>query len=506
MDNKRIHEGDDNIKQTDDKNVFKNNRKGKKGTAKKKGEEMKEINLVKELSEVVDHFFPEFNKWLLEIKDHRNPCLITYKNNTLIWTGLVMYLTHQESRRQINLEMRRGNCAKGITELSRQKKLDTVPHGDTLEYYINKADVEDFEKLDQQMIQRIVRMRALEGARLQGHYLVAIDGVHVITFDYEHCKNCVKKKNKNGKMQWQHYKVQASLISPDGLCLPMSSEWIENEEFYDKQDCETKATKRLVKKLRRMYPQLKLCILLDSLYSNEPMLKAIEEARMEWIVVFKEGTMPEVYEWLKRTIAENDFENRLEDVIEKEIQSRQKRTHQQRAEREIVMGGTRQQKTERVYTWANEVSHWNNERKYNLLTCEEKVDGELKCGYTWLVSSGIKVNERTVKKVAQSGRCRWVIENQGNNVQKNGGYKLEHLYSRDEVSMKIWIVLLDVAHIISQLLERGVSILKQIYGSSKNIAKRLYEHLRYYEFERTERKRRQIRLFRNEINYGWDTS
>lgn len=497
---KRIHEGDDIFKSTNDQDVCEDS-----GARKK---EFKEdgMNLAETLLETVDHFFPKFNEGMSMIKDHRHPLLITYIQKTLIWTGLMMYVTQRGSRRQIGLELRGGKCLEGIKELSGQKNLEQVPHGDTLEYYIQKANVEDFEELNKNMIQRLIRMRVLEASRLQGHYLVPIDGVHICTFDYPHCPNCIKRKHKSGKMQWQHYKVQASLVTPSGLYLPMASVWMENEEFYDKQNCESKTTKQLLKKLRAMYPQLKMCILLDSLYANEPMFKAIEAAKMEWIVVFKEGTMPEVYEWIRKMMTKHGGGNQWETINHKEIQSRERRTHQQRVEREIVKGGTRQEKVERKYTWANAVGHWQNERKYNLLSCQEMVDEKKTCQYTWLVSEGIKVNEQTVKQVSRSGRCRWKIENEGYNVQKNGGYNLEHLYSRDEVSMKIWIQLLDIAHILSQLLEKGSLIQKEIYGSSQNMAKRMYEHLCYFVFKKPKQwPRRQIRLFQRCVNYGWDT-
>jgi len=464
------------------------------------------MNLAKSLSQVSDHFFPEFNEWMSLIKDHRHPLLITYLQKTLIWTGLMMYLTRRGSRRQIGIELRAGKCFEGLKQLSGQKNLRVVPHGDTLEYYFQKGEIGDFEELNRSMIQRLIRMRILEGSRLQGRYLVAIDGVHICTFDYDHCPNCIKRKHKSGKVQWQHYKVQASLVTPSGLYLPMTSVWIENEEFYDKQNCESKTTKRLLKKLRRLYPQLKISVVLDSLYANEPMFEAIEEVNMEWIVVFKEGTMPEVYEWIGKMMTKHGQGNRMDTMHSKEIKSRTHRSHQQRCEREVLAGGTRLEKVERKYTWANEIGHWQNERKYNLLSCQESVDEKVRCKYTWLVSGGIKINEQTVKQVSQSGRCRWVIENEGNNVQKNGGYNLEHLYSRDEVSMKIWIQLLDVAHILSQLLERGSLIQKDIYGSSQNMAKRMYEHFCYFVFKKPPQwPRRQIRLFQHCVNFGWDT-
>ncbi len=223
-------------------------------------------------------------------------------------------------------------------------------------------------------------MRALEGARVQGYYVVAIDGVHICRFDYEHCPNCIKRKDSKGRMQWQHYKVQASIITPNGLYLPMASEWIESEEFYDKQDCESKAAKRLLKKLRVMYP----------------LFEAIEESNMEWIVVFKKGVMPEVYRWIRKVIKRWGHQKQINTINNKEIKARDHRDHQQRVEREILLGGTRQQTIKRSYAWANAISHWQNKRKYNLLSCKETVDDNVTCKYTWLVSAGIKLNEKTV--------------------------------------------------------------------------------------------------------------
>ena len=498
---KREDEGNDGDKPADDTDVREDSRTGKT-ESKKEGE-----NLVEKIGRVVDHFLPKLNEWLSGIKDKRNPLLITYSQRTIIWTGIMMYVTRLGSRRQIGLELRREKCFEGIGELSGQKGIEQVPHGDTVEYCIQQTEIKEFEDVNKKMIQRLIRMRVLEGSRLQGHYLLVIDGVHISTFDYAHCPKCVKREHKSGKVQWQHYKVQGSIVTPSGLYLPVSCEWIENEEFYDKQDCENKAAKRLIKKIREAYPQLKICALLDSLYASEPMFEVLEEAGMEWIVLFQEGAMPEVWEWIRKMMTKRAEGNELVDRKEVEIKSRERRDHQERIEREVQTGGVRREKKERKYTWINEVEHWENKRKYNLLTCKESIDGKMKCEYTWLVSSGIKLDEKTVRQVAQAGRCRWKIENEGNNVQKNGGYNLEHLYSRDEHSMKIWCILLDIAHIISQLLEHGSLIVKEMYGSSQNLAKRIYEHLCHRVFKKPPRwPRCQIRLFQKHVNFGWDTS
>ena len=81
----------------------------------------------------------------------------------------------------------------------------------------------------------------------------------------------------------------------------------------------------------------------------------------------------------------------------------------------------------------------------------------------------------------------------------SGIVNLEHQYSRDENSMKIWTLLLYLAHIICQLIEKGSLIgnkIKEKYGTVKNLYLSMFEELNYLTFEMPkERPRIQIRLF-----------
>jgi hypothetical protein len=63
-------------------------------------------------------------------------------------------------------------------------------------------------------------------------------------------------------------------------------------------------------------------------------------------------------------------------------------------------------------------------------------------------------------------------------VQKNGGYALEHRYTENPTASKIFYLLLQIAHLLAQLIERG-SLFRRAFpngvGSAKNIAFRLLE-------------------------------
>ena len=73
---------------------------------------------------------------------------------------------------------------------------------------------------------------------------------------------------------------------------------------------------------------------------------------------------------------------------------------------------------------------------------------------------------------------RWKIENEGFNVQKTGGYELEHAYTNHPNSAKVFYLLLQIAHLLAQLLYKANLLQRDFpngFGSAKNLAFRLLE-------------------------------
>lgn len=489
-------EGNDGYKPADDQDICEDDR----GAQEEDGQA--EESLVKVLSTTVGHYFPWFNQWLEGLTDIRNQDLITYQRQTVVWAGLLALLTKRQARMNISHQMRQEGFCENLKELSGQEDIKNVPHGDTVEYLLTRLKKEELEGVQVKMMGKLLRKRALERYRLMGkYYTVAIDGVHIHSFDYKHCEHCLVKDDKlTGQKVWMHMKLQASLVTPTGLCLPMAVEWIENEANYNKQDCEIRAFYRLVKRLRVLYSKLPICVLWDALYAGQPTFDALKEQRMEWIVVFKEGSMLTLYPWVMSVKKHCAKDNVIVDVENQEIEERQRRDHGQRLGRGRPKHKKRMRVIETSYTWIRGVEPSKDRSLFNVMTCKELVDGVKVCDYAWLVSDGLNLNEDNVRVLAKRGRCRWKIENEGINIQKNGGYRLEHLYSRDEVSMKIWCALIDIAHLINQLIEHGSLIAIKTYGSVRNMAQRMFEHLRYYVFRKPPNPARiQIRLC-------WNTS
>ena len=96
--------------------------------------------------------------------------------------------------------------------------------------------------------------------------------------------------------------------------------------------------------------------------------------------------------------------------------------------------------------------------------------------FVWLASW--RLNAANVQELAnQGGRRRWTIENQGFNVQKNNGYHLKHAFSEDNTAMKNFYLLMQIAHLFNQLMEKGSLLgdrLKVSMGSLKVFSDKLW--------------------------------
>ena len=71
------------------------------------------------------------------------------------------------------------------------------------------------------------------------------------------------------------------------------------------------------------------------------------------------------------------------------------------------------------------------------------------------------------------GRKRWKIENEGFNIQKNGTFDIGHLYSKDTTAIKVHYLMVQIAHIIRQLLENGIKEIKELKLKLKEISQQI---------------------------------
>jgi hypothetical protein len=129
----------------------------------------------------------------------------------------------------------------------------------------------------------------------------------------------------------------------------------------------------------------------------------------------------------------------------------------------------------RRYQWVNQLSHQN--QSCNALFHQETFQDQT---IHFAHLTNWHLDAKTIESFAQAARQRWKIENQGFNVLKNGGFHLEHAYSRNIQAAKNYFYLMLLAFTLQQLMVKGslISSFHQQIKTCKNFAIRLAQDLK----------------------------
>jgi hypothetical protein len=368
--------------------------------------------------------------------------------------GLLVFLLKLGARRQVRFELDSREALENLNRLCGRSHA-TLAHSDTLEHFLGHVPPAAYHRLRRQMIHRLLRMKVLDDARLFGHALIVIDGTGQLTFHQRHCPHCLEQ-TVGGQTRYYHPVLEAKLVTPSGLALSVGSEFIENTDPQaTKQDCELKAFGRLAERLAQDFPQLRVCLGLDGLYAKGTVLDICEQHDWKYLISFKEGSLPAVWQEYQ-TLRELCPQNRL--VRQRPGEPRQ------------------------TFAWVEHLEYQDDQHRphrFQAFECREQV-GDTSRFFAWLTNFPLRADNVAIL-ANRGGRLRWKIENEGFNLQKNGGFALEHAYSTRPGPMKNWYLLLQIAHLILQLLERG-NLLGQapirLFGSLRGLARRLAESLR----------------------------
>ncbi len=115
-----------------------------------------------------------------------------------------------------------------------------------------------------------------------------------------------------------------------------------------------------------------------------------------------------------------------------------------------------------------------------------------------------RINKEIQEEIVTTGRERWKIENKGFNEQKNHGYFIQHVFSRNYNAMKNHYLLAQIAHTIRQLMENGLEIYKGHKKKLKDISSKLFELFRTRILTKEEikeaMKKCQIRFYREDTS------
>ena len=201
------------------------------------------------------------------------------------------------------------------------------------------------------------------------------------------------------------------------MVLPLRPEFVEPQQGYDKQDCESRAARRWLELNASRYSKLDPVYLGDDIYSKQPVCEDVLAVGAHFLFVCKPDSHKTIGEYLTGV----------------EVPSRS---------RKIKRG-----KKVFIYTWrwmpGLPIRDGKDALDVNWLEITIR-DSSGKTTYRNSFITDLPVGPDSVEDLAAAGRARWKIENETFNTLKTKGYNLEHNFGHGKNNLSAVLATLNL--------------------------------------------------------------
>lgn len=351
--------------------------------------------------------------------------MCTYTGRQLWWSVILTFLLRHGSRNAFDADRNRGQFPENLLTLCEQpweeERLGprrTVTCSQNACKHAARVPVAQVAQIPLDMVRSLMRMRLLDEGRLFGQWwLVAVDGT------------LQDRGRETPKHEARYrYVVEATLVGPYDTMFPLMTEFRDvYDPVRDKEDCESNAFLRLAERLHKAFPRLPICLLLDGLYPMQSVFDRLASYQWRFIATLREGRQP----------------NAWDEAVQTMLLSPDYVAHLRR-------------KGENG--WVEQTLRWTRQIPFGAYAFDVAFCGEIgpSAATLWVWVTNFKLEpERVAAIVNQGGRARNHIETVFN-VQKKGGFGLEHAFCANDGASQNYHIMMQVAYILGQLLLNGL--------------------------------------------------
>ena len=406
--------------------------------------------------------FPWLNRRLAALSDPRVQEMCVYSGAHLWWTGELCFLTRSGSRNAFDQTRNSGAAPHNMGAVCGQTADDPRFEGDpritcsdNVAHHLRRVDAAEAQDIPAEMCQDLLVRRFFDGSRIFGCW-------HVVVFDgtvQELCRTGFAEGGKSGGSGGAPYRyvLQCGLLGPGNTFFPLMHEHVDmhNPET-EKEDCELKAFHRLAKRLKKMFPRLRFCIVGDALFCATAVADLCEQYHWKYVLTLKEGRQSGLWDELLNLLPLSK-ENRLR-----------------------VWTGQDNQQGLRDFRWVENLQMGDH-------LCTAVLSGEFADNQSTLYAYATNFlisRDRVLEIISNTGRERHRIEDHFN-AEKNNGIGLEHVFCADANASKNFFTLMQMSAIHWTLIAHGY--LRRLYewadrATDRALAEAIAEGMRALPF------------------------
>jgi hypothetical protein len=240
---------------------------------------------------------------------------------------------------------------------------------------------------------------------LDNQVLIALDGTEYYSSPKINCPYCNYREHRNGKKTYYHQVITPVLGSPvkkqvilkdTASHINLAPEFIKKQDGKTKQDYENAAVKRWLSSNPVEREKTQITLLGDDLYSRQPICELAIKQGYNFIFVAKPSSHKTLYEWL-------EFLDKNREVVRGEQKKYEK-------------GKSRIYR----YKYLNNVPLRESEPSLMVNWYEVEIfdPAKNKVIYQNSFITNHELNNEKIFKMIISGRTRWKVENESNNILK----------------------------------------------------------------------------------------
>lgn len=310
-------------------------------------------------------------------------------------------------------------------------------------------------------------MRAVNDTRL-----IALDATWYFSSQSKniHCPNCSCIRHTEGTTTHFHSAITPVIVSPGhSQVVPLRPEFIVPQDGQAKQDCEINAAKRWLAAHATRYSSGNDTLLGDDLYAHQPFCRQVLLHNFHFLFTCKPASHPSLCQWVEALEAGRDLH-----VLKLRTKGKSNRwEHHQ-------------------YRWANGVPLTDSDDALKVNWCEVTItnpDGAVLYRNAFITDWNITAGN--VAGLVTSGRARWKIENESNNVLKNRGYHLEHNFGHGKQHLASLLMTMNLLafglHTLLDLTDESYRLIRSTVGARRKFFQHLEALTTYLYFETWER-------------------
>lgn len=411
------------------------------------------VNPLEELLIIIKQYFPKLTDWIDNLTDTRNQSYIKYDFKICLLTQILAFCSSYQSMNKIGRDFNSDIVIENINNILKTNYIE-LPHKDTLINVISEIKFKELEKIQTNIIRTLIRSKMLDKYRFNGLFHVVIDGTGLystrVNLGEQAITKVYNKGEENEYILYSYYALEAKLVCGN-ITFSLATEFVENETYtdedgneirrFDKQDCELKASYRLLDKIKKRFPKLPIIIGGDALYLGRPFLELCDKHHFEYIIRYKETDAPSIkrnFDEIKIVDGAYEYQN------------------------EVIFGDL---KNKEFYTL--------NVMSYDEEIVDEETGKVTITNFSFVTSLHISSKNKNI--LVLLGRRRWKIENKGFKEQKSDILNITHIYTKRCEGTKNLYLIIQFAHTLLNLLNYG-DILIIGLNTSKNEVSDLIKH------------------------------